>query len=94
MMQGLPSKHMKEYTPSLPNSPEGSLEGVVNNDVTSDIGFSTPLEESIFPVNMLLSVVQDPLFLRKNSSGDIVAEDYTRISIGPHRESGVDDPPF
>jgi hypothetical protein len=27
-------------------------------------------------------------------SGDIVAEDYTRIPTGPYTESGVDDPPF
>jgi hypothetical protein len=26
--------------------------------------------------------------------GDIVAEDYTRIPIGPYTESGVDNPPF
>jgi hypothetical protein len=68
----------------LPTSPEVSPEGVVNNDVASEIGISTPLEESILPINPLLSVVQDPLFLWINSSGDVVVEDYTRIPTGPH----------
>ena len=26
--------------------------------------------------------------------GDVITEDYTRISTGPYAESGVDDPPF
>jgi hypothetical protein len=93
-MQGLPSKDLEEYNPLLPNSPEGYPEGAVNNDVGSEIGSYTPLEESILHVNLLLSVVQDPLLLWINSSGDVVAEDYTRIPIGPHTESGVDDPLF
>jgi hypothetical protein len=93
-MQGLPPEDPEEYTPLLPNSPEGSPEGAVNNDVASEIGSSTPLEESILPVNPLLSVVQDPHFLWINSSGDVVAEDYTGIPTGPHTESGVDDPLF
>jgi hypothetical protein len=76
------------------NSPEGSPEGAINNDVASEIGSSTPLEESILPVNPLLSVARDPLFLRINSSGDVVVEDYNRIPTGPHTEFGVDDPPF
>jgi hypothetical protein len=78
----------------LPNSPEGSPEGAVNNKLAYDIGSSTPLEESIIHVNPLLSVVQDPLLLQINSSGDIVVEDYTTIPTRPHTESGVDDPPF
>jgi hypothetical protein len=81
-MQGLPLEYSKEYTPFLPNSPEGSLEGEINNNVASNIRNFNPLKESILPVNPLLSVVQDPLFLRINSSGDIVVE------------YGVDDPPF
>jgi hypothetical protein len=93
-MQGLPLKGPEEYTPLIPNSPEGSPEGAINNDVASEIGSSTTLEESILPVNPLLSVLQDPLLLQINSSGDVVAEDYTRISIGPHAESGVDNPLF
>ena len=51
-MHGLPSEDSEEYTLFLPNSPEGSPEGVVNNDIASEIGSSTPL-----------SVVQDPHFL-------------------------------
>jgi hypothetical protein len=63
-MQGLPPEEPEEYTPLLPNSPEGpSPEGAVNNDVSSEIGSSTPLVESTLPVNPLLSVIQDPLFL-------------------------------
>ena len=93
-MQGLPPEDPKEYTPFLLNSLDGSLEGVVNNDVASEIGSSTPLEESILPVNLLLSVVRDPLFLQINLSRDFVDEDYTGIPIGPHAKSGVDNPLF
>jgi len=88
-MQGLPLEYPEDYAPLLPNSPEGSPEGAVNNDVASEIGSSTPLEESILPVNLLLSVVRDPLFLWINSLGDVVVEDYTGIPTGPHAESGV-----
>jgi hypothetical protein len=90
-MQGLPMEDPEDYTPLLPNSPKGSLEGAVNNDVASEIGSSTPLEESILTINLLLSVVQDPHFIWINSSGDIVVEDYTGIPTGPHTESVVDD---
>jgi hypothetical protein len=62
--------------------------------VSSEIGSSTTLEESTLPVKSLLSVIEDPLLLRINSSGDVVAEDYTRIPIVPYTKSGVDDPPF
>jgi hypothetical protein len=62
-MQGLPPEDLEDYAPLLPNSPEGSSEGEFNNDVASNIGSSTPLEELILPVNPLLSVVQDPHFL-------------------------------
>jgi hypothetical protein len=94
MMQGLPSEYPKEYTPLLPNSPEGSPKGAINNTITYEIGSSTPLDESILPVNPLLSIRQDPIFLRLNSSVDIVNEDYTRIPTGPHAKPGVYDPPF
>jgi hypothetical protein len=93
-MQGIPLEDPEDYVPLLPNSPEGSPEGAVNNDIASEIGSSTPLEESILPVNPLLSVVQDPHFLQINSSGDIVAEEYIGIPTRPHAESGVDDPFF
>jgi hypothetical protein len=75
-MQGIPPEDPENYIPLLPNSPEGSPEGVVNNDVASKIGISTPLEESILPVNPLLSVAQDPHLLQKNSSRDIVVDEY------------------
>jgi hypothetical protein len=45
-MQGLPPEEPEEYAPLLPNSPEGvSSKGAVNNDVSSEIGSSTPMEE-------------------------------------------------
>jgi hypothetical protein len=81
-------------TPLLPNSPEGSPKGAINNDIASEIGSSTPLEEPILPVNPLLSVVQDPHLLRINSSRDIVIEEYIEMPIGPHEKSGVDAPFF
>jgi len=56
-MQGLPPEDPEEYAHLLPNSPEDSPEGVVNNDVASEIGSFNPLEESILPINPLLSVV-------------------------------------
>jgi hypothetical protein len=94
-MQGLPPEEPEEYAPLLPNSPEGpSPEGAVNNDASSEIGSSTPLVEPSLPVNPLLNVPQDPVFLRINSSGDVVVEDYPRIPSGPFVESGVDEPPF
>jgi hypothetical protein len=62
-IQGLPPEDLEEYTHFLPNSPEDSPKGEVNNDITYDIGNYTPLEESILPVNPVLSVVRNPLFL-------------------------------
>jgi hypothetical protein len=43
-MQGLPPKDPEHYTHLFPNSPEGSPEGAVNNNVAFEIGSSTPLE--------------------------------------------------
>ena len=60
-MQGLPPEDTKQYIPLLPNSPEGSPKGEVNNELAYES--STPLEESIIPIYPLLSVVQDPLLL-------------------------------
>ena len=94
-MQGLPPKEPEEYAHLLPNSPKGpSLEGEVNNNISSEIGSSNPLVESSLPVSLLLNVIRDPFFLRINSLGDVVAEEYTRIHSRPFVESGVDDPPF
>jgi hypothetical protein len=93
-MQGIPLEDLEDYVPLLPNSPEGSPEGAVNNEVASEIGSSTPLEESILPVNPLLSVVQDPHFLWINSLGDLVVDENIEVPTGPHAESGVDDPLF
>jgi hypothetical protein len=61
-MQRLPPEDLEEYTPLLPNSLEGSPEGAINNDIASKIGSSTPLEESILPVNPLLSVIRVHFF--------------------------------
>jgi hypothetical protein len=63
-MQGLPLEEPEEYTHLLPNSPEGSSpEGAINNNVSSKIGSSTPLVESLLPVNSLLNVMKDLIFL-------------------------------
>jgi hypothetical protein len=43
------------------NSP--SPEGVVNNNVSSEIRSSTPLVESSLPINPLLNVIQDLILL-------------------------------
>jgi len=75
----------------LPISPEGYPKGAVNNNVSSEIGISTPLKESILPVNPLLNIREDPNFLWLNSLGEIVTEDHTHVPTGPHEESGVDD---
>jgi hypothetical protein len=94
-MQGLPSEEPEEYAPFLHNPPWGaSLKRAINNNVSSEIGSSTPLVKSTLPINLLLKVLQDPILLRINSLGDVVVEDYTRIPIGPYAESDVDDPPF
>jgi hypothetical protein len=53
-----------------------------------------PLEESILPVNSLLNLREDPIFLWLNSLGEIVIEDHTHVPTGPHAKSSVDDPPF
>jgi hypothetical protein len=63
-MQGLPLEEPEEYAPFLPKSPKGaSPERAVNNNVSYEIGSSTPLEESTLLVNLLLNVIHDPLFL-------------------------------
>jgi hypothetical protein len=43
-MQGIPPEDPEGYLPLLPNSPEGSPEGAVNNEVASEIGSSNSLE--------------------------------------------------
>jgi hypothetical protein len=43
-MQGLPPEDLEGYLPLLPNSPEGSPEGVVNNEVASQVGSTHSLE--------------------------------------------------
>jgi hypothetical protein len=46
-MQGFSPKEPEEYTPLLPDSPEGpSPEGAINNDVSYEIRISTSLVES------------------------------------------------
>jgi len=62
-IQGLPLEDPEDYVPFLPNSLEGSLEGAINNKVASEIGSSTPLEESMLPINLLLNLKEDPIFL-------------------------------
>jgi hypothetical protein len=43
-MQGIPSEDLKGYIPFLPNSLEGSPEGVINNEVASEVGSTHSLE--------------------------------------------------
>ena len=43
-MQGLPPEDPEGYLPLLPNSPEGSPKGVVNNEVASEVGSTHSLE--------------------------------------------------
>jgi hypothetical protein len=91
-MQGIPLEDSKDYLPLLPNSLEGSPEGLVNNEVAYEIGSSTCLEESILPLNPLLTFIQDPHFLRMNSSGELVVDKNIELPTGPNTESRVDDP--
>jgi hypothetical protein len=94
-MQGFPMEEPEEYAPFLPNSPEGpSPEGAVNNDASYVIRISIPFVEPSPPVNPLLNVTQDPVFLRINSFRDIGVEDYPRINLGPFVEFGMDEPSF
>jgi len=93
-MQGIPLEDPKDYIPLLPKSLDASLEGAINNEVSFEIGSSTPLEESILPINPLLGIAQDSHFLWKNSSRDLVADEYIEIPTGPNIDSGVDDPFF
>jgi hypothetical protein len=43
-MQGLPPEDPEGYLPLPPNSPEGSPEGVVNNEIASEVGSTHLLE--------------------------------------------------
>jgi hypothetical protein len=43
-MQGIPLEDPKGYLPLLPNSPEGSPERAVNNEVASKVGSTQSLE--------------------------------------------------
>jgi hypothetical protein len=103
-MQGLPLKDLEGYLPLLPNSPEGSPEGAVNNEVASQVGSSHSLEgfrivsDSLeafrLPPNPLLSIRQDTHFLWMNSLREIVVVDNIEVPTGPNTGSGVDDPLF
>jgi hypothetical protein len=43
-MEGMPSKDLEGYQPLLPNSLEGSPEGVVDHQVSSEVGSTNSLE--------------------------------------------------
>jgi hypothetical protein len=62
-MKGIPPKDPKDCIHFIPNSQEASPEGAINNEVSYEIGSSTPLEEFILLINPLFSVVQNPHFL-------------------------------
>jgi hypothetical protein len=65
-MQGIPLEDPEIYQPLLPNSPEGSPQGVVDHKVASEFGsthslegfiiFLDSLEAFCLPVNPALSV--------------------------------------
>jgi hypothetical protein len=54
-MQGLPPEDIEGYQPFLPNSPKGSPEGVVNNEVASEVGIIHSLEGFIIVSDSLES---------------------------------------
>jgi hypothetical protein len=103
-MQGMPLEDLEGYIPLLPNSVEGSPEGVVNNKVASKVGSTHSLEgfhivldslESFqLPPNLLLSIRQDAHFLWMNSSREIFVVESTGVPIGPNVGSGVEYPLF
>jgi hypothetical protein len=103
-MQGLSLEDSEGYLPLLPNSPEGSSEGDVNNEVASQVGsshslvgfrfFSDSLDSFKLPPNPLLNIRQDACLLQMNSSRELVIVNNTRVPTGPNAESGVDDPLF
>jgi hypothetical protein len=90
-MQGLPPEDLKGYQPLLPNSPEGSPEGVVNNEVASEVGsthslegfriVSDSLEYFLLRFNPLLSVVRNPCMLWMNSLGEIVVDENLKYLL-------------
>jgi hypothetical protein len=43
-MEGIPPEYLEGYLTFLPNSIEGSLEGVVNNKVAFEVGSTHSLE--------------------------------------------------
>jgi hypothetical protein len=85
----------------LPNSPEGSPEGVVNTEVSSEVGRTHLLEGFIIvlhsleafqlPPNPTLSVLGNPCILQMKSSVEIVVVDNTEVPTGPNTRSGVED---
>jgi hypothetical protein len=103
-MQGIPLEDPEGYLSLLPNSPEDSPEGVVNNEVASKVGISHSFEGFKFvsdsldafriPPTMFLSIRQDAHFLQMKSLGEIVVVDNIKVPTGPNVGSGVDDPLF
>ena len=98
-MIGLPPEDPEGYQPLLPNSPEGSPEGVVNHEVASKVGSTHSLEgfrivsDSLvafrLPVNPTSSVLQNPRIPRVSSSEEIVMVENTEVPTGPNARSGV-----
>jgi hypothetical protein len=87
-MQGLPPEC---YKPLPPNSLEDTFREEVENYLNI-WSATTPLiehlvgeiitvqEGPVLPVNLTLTNPLDPLLLRVDSSGNIIAEDYPRLS--------------
>jgi hypothetical protein len=103
-MQGFPLEDPEDYQPLLPNSPEGSPEGLVDHEVASEVGSTHSLEgfrivlnslEAFYlPINPTFSVVRNPRMLWMNSSGEIVVDENFEVPTGPNVGSGVEDPHF
>jgi hypothetical protein len=98
-MQGLPPEDPEGYQPLPRKSPEGSPEGVVNNEVASEIGSTHSLEGFQIVSNSLEAFKLPPLrpdlhILHMNSVGEIVVVDNTGVSTEPNARSGLGDPLF
>jgi hypothetical protein len=96
-MQGIPPEG---YEPLPPKSPKDTYREEVetHSDVGSDV---TPLltnperalvtvEEGTLPINLALQVPIELLLLRLDSFGNVIAEDYPRLSSRPYIKTNME----